>query len=240
MEKKFKFSDKAMVSKIVYLTVIAILCVSAIVIGIVAANSRKKVDTTNPGVSDTDGNKGNEGSGSENNGENSGGNNKDDEKNENQESSKELTYSSPVVGTVMKSHSTGVPVFSNTMDEWRIHTGIDILADVGSEVCSSAKGEVSGVYVDPMHGKTVEITHTANVKTYYSNLSADSVTVSVGDKVEAGDLIGVIGDTTVIELADEPHLHFELKVNGESVNPIDYLSQESKKSALGIVSGEEI
>ena len=42
MEKKFKFSDKTKVSKIVYATVIAILCISAIVIGIVAANSRKQ------------------------------------------------------------------------------------------------------------------------------------------------------------------------------------------------------
>ena len=77
MEKKFKFSDKAMVSKVVYLTVIAILCVSAIVIGIVAANNRKKVDNNTPGVTDTD--KGNTGNNNTDGGANKPGeDNKDD------------------------------------------------------------------------------------------------------------------------------------------------------------------
>jgi murein DD-endopeptidase MepM/ murein hydrolase activator NlpD len=232
MEKKFKFSDKDTASKIIYLTVIAILCVSAIVIGIVAANNRKKTDDApNPPASD----------GVTNDTGNSNGGATDTKPPENTEEDnkpKPLSFESPVVGTVMKSHSTTVPVFSNTLDEWRIHTGLDIMADEGTEVLAAAGGEVTGVYQDPMLGKTVEITHTETHKTYYSNLDSDSIAVSVGDIVRLGDKIGNIGDTTVSEMADEPHLHFEMYVSGASVNPLDYFTEESKKESLGIVSGE--
>ena len=232
MEKKFKFSDKDTASKVVYLTVIAILCVSAIVIGIVSANNRKKTDDdTTPPASDSGAND----SGSSDNGnENTNPPANTDEDNK----PKPLSFASPVVGTVIKSHSTTVPVFSNTLDEWRIHTGLDIMADEGADVLAAADGEVTGVYQDPMLGKTVEISHGDTHKTYYSNLDADAILVSVGDIVKLGDKIGVIGDTTVSEMADEPHLHFEMLVSGASVNPLDYFTEESKKESLGIVSGE--
>lgn len=234
MEKKIKFSDKNAVSKIVYLTVIAILCVSAIVIGIVASNSRKRPsdtdekppvsDGTNDGNTDTDNNGNNEGNGGNNDG--------------NTEEKPTLSFVSPVKGTVYKSHSTTTPVFSNTLDEWRIHTGIDIATDDGAEVLAVCDGEVTGVYNDPMLGQTIEITHSDTHKSYYSNLAKDTVACSVGAKVKQGDVIGYVGDTTISELADEPHIHFEFKVSGESVNPLDYFTEESKLTSLGIVSGE--
>ena len=232
MEKKFKFSDKNAVSKIVYLTVIAILCVSAIVIGIVASNSRKKPsDTdTNPPISDGTGDESNNG-GNNNDGGNENGGNAEDKPT--------LSFISPVSGTVYKSHSTTTPVFSNTLDEWRIHTGIDISTDEGAEVVAVCDGEVTGVYNDPMLGQTVEITHSDTHKSYYSNLEKDSVAREVGATVKQGEVIGYVGDTTISELADEPHLHFEFKVSGESVNPLDYFTEESKLTSLGIVSGED-
>ena len=232
MEKKIKFSDKNAVSKIVYLTVIAILCVSAIVIGIVASNSRKKPSDTDtkPPVSDgTNDDTGNTDNGNNNEGENGG----------NAEEKPTLTYISPVKGTVYKSHSTTTPVFSNTLDEWRIHTGIDVSTEDGAEVVAVCDGEITGVYNDPMLGQTVEITHSDTHKSYYSNLDKDTVACSVGTTVKQGDVIGYVGDTTISELADEPHVHFEFKVSGESVNPLDYFTEESKLTSLGIVSGDE-
>jgi len=231
MEKKFKFSDSSAVSKIVYLTVVAILCVSAIVIGVVAANSRKKTDVEQPPVTDnTDGENGN----TDNSGNGGNGNTNTDNGNSTPAPEVKPTFVSPVVGTVIKSHSTTVPVFSETLDEWRIHTGLDISTGEGAEVYASSAGEVTGIYTDPMLGKTVEITHSENHKSYYSNLSADGIKVAVGDKVEGGTLLGTVGDTSVSEIADETHLHFELKVNGASVNPLDYFTEESKKASLGI------
>ena len=226
MEKRIKFSDKATVSKIVYLTVIAILCVSAIVIGIVASNSRK-TDSDMPPATD--------GGSTDNGGSADGGNGSDSPT----VPEVKLTFVSPAVGTVIKSHSATTPVFSETLEEWRIHTGLDISLDAGAEVYASAFGEVTGVYKDPMLGTTVEITHSSTHKSYYSNLDPDTVAVSVGDSVEQGDLIAKVGDSAVIEIAEEPHLHFELKVNGASVNPLDYMEEDSKNASLGIVSGSE-
>lgn len=235
MEKKFKFSDKTAVSKIVYLTVIAILCVSAIVIGIVAANNRKKADVELPPEEDNT----NTDNGGENTDTGNNGDTNTDASGDNGavKPNPELTFVSPTTGTVIKSHSTTVPVFSTTLDEWRIHTGLDISTAEGAEVVAVCGGEVTAVYSDAMLGKTVEITHSDTHKSYYSNLSNEGLGVAVGDKVETGAVIGCVGDTSVSELADEPHLHFELKVNGASVNPLDYFSEESKESALGIVSG---
>ena len=231
MEKKIKFSDKNTVSKIVYLTVIAILCVSAIIIGIVASNSRKRPsDTTEkPPVSDN---------GNENEDENNG--NTDNGSNEDNETTKPtVSFISPACGTVYKSHSTTTPVFSNTLDEWRIHTGIDISTDEGAEVFAVCDGEVTRIYKDPMLGETIEIKHSDTHKSYYSNLAKESISLAVGDSVKQGDVIATIGDTTISELADEAHLHFELKVSGESVNPLDYFTKESMLDSLGIVSGSE-
>ncbi len=241
MEKKFKFSDKSTVSKVVYLTVIAILCVSAIVIGIVAANSRKKTDNNPPVTDGGNTDNGTTDNGNTDSGNSSGGNTDGDNEAPPSDSSgdnSKITYISPLNGTVMKSHSTTVPVFSNTMDEWRIHTGLDILCDDGADVYASADGEVCEVYKDPMHGNTVVVSHESGIKSYYSNLAADSISVKAGDKVKQGDLLAKVGDTTIIELADEPHLHFEIKLNDVSVNPLDYITEESKSASLGIVSGD--
>ncbi len=218
MEKKIKFSDKTTVAKIVYAAVIAILCVSAIVIGIVAAASKKNETPGDTNAPVTDGN--------ENEGEDEG---PDDNKIE------EITsFISPAVGEVVKLHSLDSPVFSDTLGEWRVHTGIDILTPEGAEVFSACAGTVSAVYDDVRLGRTVEITHDGGIVTKYSNLAKDGATPTVGAEVARGERIGTVGDTSLSELAEEAHLHFELKVNGASVNPLDYITEESKKASLGI------
>ena len=64
--------------------------------------------------------------------------------------------------------------------------------------------------------------------------SDSEYSVKVGETVEKGQAIGTVGDSSISELADEPHLHFGVKVDGVSVNPLDYISEESKKASLGI------
>ena len=224
MEKKFKLSDKPTLAKIIYAAVIAILCITAIVVGIVSAASRSG---SNQGATNlpTD----NQPSGNTPTVDDlpSG--------DEVTEEKKELSFVSPIVGTVTKEHSTEVPVFWPTLGEWRVHTGIDISAEEGANVYASEAGTVSGIYSDPMHGYTVEITHEGNIVTRYSNLKADTdVSLKVGDKVGSGDVIGQVGDTTLAEMSDEAHLHFEILVGGVKVNPLDRLSEASKKASLGI------
>ena len=229
MDKKIRFSDQPRRVKIIDAAVIGVLCITAVVIGIFSvANQNNEPPADDPTVnapSDGEGNGGeNEGDGTENGG-NEGEDNKKPEK---------LTMVSPVVGEVTKSHSLEVPVFSTTLNEWRVHTGIDISADEGAEVYAAADGTVSRVYNDALFGKSIEITHEGGIVSVYSNLSATGIAVSEGDTVKSGALIGLVGDTSLSELADEAHLHFAVKVGGVSVNPLDYISEESKEASLGI------
>ena len=221
MEKKFKFSDNPTVAKSVYGAVIALLCITAIIVGIVAANNRKKNDIAeNPPISDGQDQ-------TPPDGENGGG----------EDEGKTLNFIAPVVGTVLKGHSTTVPAYSNTLEEWRIHTGIDISTDEGADVYAVEAGEVTAVFADPMHGYTVVIKHSPEISSRYSNLSKDTLP-TVGQKVVRGEKIAVVGDSTLIELADETHLHFDMLVNEVSVNPLDYISEEAKKVSLGITDNE--
>ncbi|MBQ7390163.1 MAG: M23 family metallopeptidase [Clostridia bacterium] len=222
MEKKIHFSDKSVTSKIVYAVVIAILCITAIVVGIVGAASRDKNDGTpdNPPVSDGTTDNGNE--------------NVTPPEDTTPKPEPKLTFVAPTAGTVVKEHSLEIPVFSVTLGEWRVHTGIDISCEEGAGVYASEAGVVSGIYSDPMLGFTVEITHKGDIKTRYSNLSSDIGDLKVGDEVNLGDKIGVVGDTSLSELAEEPHLHFELLLKDVKVNPMDYITEESKKASLGI------
>lgn len=220
MEKKIDFSDKSVRAKIVYAVVIAILCITAIVVGIVSAASRSKdvPPVDNPPANDTAP--------------------KEEAPKEESPAPKpepKLSFIAPTAGTVSKEHSLEMPVFSVTLGEWRVHTGIDISCEEGASVFASEAGVVTGIYSDPMLGYTVEITHKNDLKTRYSNLSSEvSTTLKVGDRVALGDKIGVVGDSSVSELADEPHLHFEILLKDVKVNPLDYISEESKKASLGI------
>jgi len=218
MEKKFKFSDRPMTVKLIYAVAVAILCITAIIVGIVAAASKPQdtPDDTPPAVTPDD-----------------GGNNNNNQ-NETPEP-KPLAFISPLVGTVTYEHDLTTPVFSNTLGAWKVHAGIDISADEGASIYASEAGVVSAIYSDPMLGYTVELTHEGGIKTRYSNLAnTPETTLKVGDKLASGDVIGVVGDTSTSELAEEPHLHFEVLVDGKKVDPLDYITKESKKASLGI------
>ena len=209
MEKNFRFSDKPTAQKIVYGAVIAILCITVVVIGILSASLNKN-STSQPPVSDN----------SQNTAPPA------EEKPLEKPVEEKLKLSSPTVGEMVKGHSHDTPVFSDTLEEWRVHTGIDISAEDGAEVVAAADGMISAIYDDPMLGRTVEVTHTQNIKTVYSNLTVeDAAFISVGDYVERGDRIGTVGDTSISELADESHLHFEVKLADQAVNPLDYMSE---------------
>lgn len=133
------------------------------------------------------------------------------------------SISSPADGEIIKPHSDIELVYSKTMEDWRLHKGIDIAVPIGTEVKASAAGVVSECYTDTATGVTVIIDHGNGIMTKYSNL-ASSYTVNVGENIEAGAVIGVVGDTAEFEIADEPHLHFEVIKDGRSVDPKSYFN----------------
>lgn len=134
----------------------------------------------------------------------------------------------PVTGKLFKGHDSTLQVYSNTMGDYRIHLGLDIATAPEAPVLAAADGTVEKVWVDSMMGNCVAISHKDNTVTIYKNLDktlADGIAVGVA--VKQGQAIGRVGDTAVIEMADDPHLHFEVTVNGLSVNPLDYFSEEA-------------
>ena len=134
----------------------------------------------------------------------------------------------PVSGKMFKGHDATIQVYSNTMGDYRVHLGVDIATAPEAPVYAAADGKVEKVWEDSMMGTCVAITHKDETVTIYKNL-AKTLTdgIAAGVTVKQGQEIGLVGDTAVMEMADEPHLHFEVTVNGLSVNPLDYFSEDS-------------
>ena len=136
-------------------------------------------------------------------------------------------FSLPAIGVLAKKHSVDTQVFSPTLNEYRVHLGIDIATEEAAPVCAMAAGTVAQIWEDPMMGWSIAISHTGDAVTVYKNLSKQFAEgIAVGAEVEAGQLLGCVGDTAMIELAEEPHLHMEMTVKGLQVDPLEYFNKE--------------
>ena len=133
----------------------------------------------------------------------------------------ELCFQAPVAGEITKDFAMETLVYSNTLDEWCTHSGIDIKADKTSVVMASENGTVESIKNDPRYGLSIIISHSNGFKTVYSNLLTTEF-VQEGEKVEKGQTIATVGETASFEVADESHLHFEMYKDGTAVNPTIY------------------
>ena len=132
------------------------------------------------------------------------------------------TFSKPVEGEIIREFAKDSLVFSNTLQEWIIHEGIDIKADKTTVVKAAESGTVKSIKNDPRYGITVIIEHTNGYKTIYSNLLTSEFVVE-NEKVEKGQTIGTVGNTAVFESADDYHLHFEIWKDNVAQDPTIYL-----------------
>ncbi len=101
---------------------------------------------------------------------------------------------------------------------YKLHTGIDIGAGFGTSILAAQKGTVIVAGWQNGYGNTVIIDHGGGVATLYAH--ASKILVKVGDKVEAGSVIALVGSTG---WSTGPHLHFEVIVNGATTNPLNYV-----------------
>lgn len=130
----------------------------------------------------------------------------------------------PVHGEIAKDFTEDVAVYSLTMNDYRVHAGVDIAAPVGTNVSACAAGVIERVWLDPFLGQCVEINHGGEIKSQYANLSTDLPRgIEAGATVLAGDVIGGVGETMIIEMADTDHLHFSMTVDGVYVDPTEYM-----------------
>ena len=129
-----------------------------------------------------------------------------------------VTFVWPLEGEIIGEYAPEELIWSETMNQWQSHPGIDIAAAAGEAVAACADGTVSAAWEDPLWGYVVEITHREGYVSTCANLSTLNM-VKVGEEVAAGQVIGAVGDTADAE-SDMPwHLHFALTWNGA---PVDF------------------
>ena len=128
----------------------------------------------------------------------------------------------PVTGQTVAVYAMDSLTSNETTRDWRVHNGIDIAADVGTTVCAAADGEVYSVYNDEKMGQTVVIRHADGYTTKYSSLG-EEVSVQPGQTVKAGQAIGTVGNTALMESAIGDHIHCAVTCNGASVDPEVFL-----------------
>ena len=98
------------------------------------------------------------------------------------------------------------------------HSGLDIGAPIGTAVKSPAPGTVVFAGIHPEYGQTLIIDHGHETKSLYGHLSKLQATVN--QKVQRGEVVALSGNTG---RSSGPHLHYEIQVKGQSVNPTSYL-----------------
>ena len=141
---------------------------------------------------------------------------------EKKEEKRELNFAKPVDGEVSRDYAKDNLIYSETLKEWVTHLGIDIKADKTTVVKAAEAGTVKSIKNDPRYGLTIVIDHGDGMQTVYANLLTSEFVVE-GEKVEKGQSIGTVGNTAVFEIADEPHLHFEILKDSIQVDPNIYL-----------------
>ncbi|WFD10061.1 peptidoglycan DD-metalloendopeptidase family protein [Tepidibacter hydrothermalis] len=129
----------------------------------------------------------------------------------------------PVEGKLGRDYSDNKPTYSATLEQWELHKGIDIQAKQGTPVSAFMDGEVLEVLKDSVQGITVKLKHQDNIVSVYSNLSLDTK-VQKGKKVKCKDVIGNIGNTSIIESKEAPHLHFEVLKDNKNIDPLSIIN----------------
>ncbi|HHY81811.1 MAG TPA: peptidoglycan DD-metalloendopeptidase family protein [Clostridiales bacterium] len=138
------------------------------------------------------------------------------------DSNRSSTMESPAIGEVIRQYAVDELVYSPTLKEWTTHTGIDIAGTLGGEVRAALAGTVESIEEDSLKGIVITLAHENGLKTVYVGLSTKDM-VRVGQQVEKGQVISGIGRTAAFEIIDDPHVHFEVLLNGEHQDPVLYL-----------------
>ncbi len=134
-----------------------------------------------------------------------------------------LKTMSPVSGETVYGYSMEALSYNQTTRDWRVHNGVDLAAERGTQVVSAADGEVYTVYEDDAMGYTVVIRHDDGYTTRYASL-AETIAVRPGDQVTVGQVIGYAGDTAITESAMGSHVHFSVTYYDEPMDPAEFLT----------------
>ncbi|MDR3262891.1 MAG: M23 family metallopeptidase [Clostridiales bacterium] len=140
------------------------------------------------------------------------------------------TGTKPIEYALPVSNSTGYGLvydedelqYCPTLNQWQAHYGIDYLAPAGSDVFAVTDGVVESIENNEIWGTVIVIRHEGGVRSIYKCLG-DNASVLVNQKVTTGQKIGEISANGYLESASGPHLHFEMTVDNQNVDPTAYL-----------------
>ena len=140
---------------------------------------------------------------------------------------KALTFSAdnhlrwPVDGDVLLNYSMDKSIYFSTLNQYKYHPAVVIAAELGSEVRSAARGKVSQIRNDEETGTTLTMELGNGYEAIYGQLA--DLTVEEGDTIEAGTLIGYVGEPTKYYTLEGSNLYFQLLKDDDPVNPMDFL-----------------
>lgn len=124
----------------------------------------------------------------------------------------------PMKGEVSREHVDKSIVYLPTLETWGTHPGLDIAGKAGDAVKAPLSGTVQKLYVDPLWGNVMEISHPGGLTTRYMGLETLTL-LKEGDPVKQGQMLSPLGAAPICEQADGAHLHFETLQDGAAVDP---------------------
>ena len=137
--------------------------------------------------------------------------------NENQEKMRNIPVIKPVSGVILSGYGMRIHPAHRTR---RMHHGVDFRARTGTPIYATGDAVVKQARRWGTYGNFIELDHGFGFETRYAHLSKFADGVRTGSKIERGQIIGYTGETGV---TTGPHLHYEVRLNGKSVDPLNYL-----------------
>ena len=127
----------------------------------------------------------------------------------------------PVEGTLLMNYSMDKTVYFSTLDQFKYNPALVISGEKGDQVISSAPGIVKSIDKTAETGTTVNVDIGSGYELFYGQL--DDVRVKTGDYVDSKTVLGYVGEPTIYYSVEGANVYFEMRKDGESVNPMDYL-----------------
>jgi murein DD-endopeptidase MepM/ murein hydrolase activator NlpD len=141
--------------------------------------------------------------------------------------SQEINFAHPLTTTVSKDYSNSALQYNSTLRLWQSHKAIDFAAEEGTQVFAVLDGKIADVTYNYLMGNVVKLDVGNGMVVVYASLSND-IPVKIGDTVKKGAVIGYVSNTAKTEVNDGPHLHLEVLLDEDKVDPNLYLDLSEK------------
>ena len=132
--------------------------------------------------------------------------------------SEEDSLALPIIGDVLMDYSMDKAVYHSTMQQYRYNPALVVAASEGQDITAAADGVVSDVYYDSQTGNTIRFDLGNGYMLTYGQL--DNISVNVGDRVSAGDIVGKVAKPTIYYTEEGTNIYYKLTKDGEPVDPL--------------------